>query len=69
MVRNIKLKVLEWIHLQLKNGKVEFDVFECTKKIGLDPFETSNIERVDEIIQWNAKQLNKYLFFEFNENT
>lgn len=69
MDRKLKRQVMKWIINQLRNGQHCFDIYNCTEAIGLDPDCKFDRELVDEIIQWNQRQLNQYLRSGCDENT
>lgn len=69
MEKAIKLKVMKWITQQLQKGKTDFDIIDCTQDIGLDPFNSNDIQMVDDVFQWNTDQLDNYFLRTVDKNT
>ena len=63
-----KYKVLNWISDKLEKGVTLFDVTECTKDIGLNPYDKDDIETVDKVFQWNKQIIEKSMFNIFEGN-
>ncbi len=69
MEKAIKLKVMKWITQQLQNGKKDFDIIDCASDIGLDPFNSNDIQMVDDVFQWNTDQLDNFFLKSVDKNT